>query len=823
METVLHDLRHGIKLLWKDRGFAAAALVTLTLCIGANAAIFSVVHSVILAPLPFSQAERLVRVFNAYPNAGAPRAANGVPDYYDRRAQVEAFEELALFDTVGWTLGNAPGGPQRILGMGVTPSLFRLLETRPQIGRIFSEEESEVGREHSVILSHELWQEAFAGREDALGQDLRLSGEAYRIVGVLSEGFSFVDPDVRLWTPYAFTDQQRSDDSRHSNSWQMVGRLAPGATLGQAQAQIDAVNALNMERFPHFREPLLNAGFHTAVVPFQADLVRDVRGTLFLLWGGVLFVLLIGCVNIANLALVRASGRLKELSIRSALGAGRRRVTRQLVTESLVLAGLGGVLGLIFGSFALKALPALGLDAFPRSTEIAMGSSVVLATVGLVALVGLVLGLLPAMQLRKSDPYGALREEGRSGTTSRSTRRLRQGLVVAQVAFAFLLLIGAGLLLASFRRVLAVDPGFQPRGVLTATFSLPATRYADEADLLAFNERVMRAVGSIPGVEKAGGTVNIPFGGSYSDSVIFAEGYEMAPGESVVSPTRAIVTPGYFEALAIPLQKGRFFDHRDTADSRKVVIVDQRLAKRFWPDQDPLGKRMFLPSNVENLMDPGPEEDRMTVVGVVDEIKMRSRVTAAEPVGVYYFPYSQSPRRWMTLTLKTAGAPEALAGTLRREVAALDPELALFAVQPMQDRLDEDLVSRRASMLLALVFAALALLLAGVGLYGTLAYLVTQRSRELGIRLALGSTASRLFRLVLGEGLAILAVGLALGLAGAIGLGKALESELYGVGALDFGVLAQVALVLAGVSLLACWLPAARAGRTDPATVLTLD
>jgi len=640
---------------------------------------------------------------------------------------------------------------------------------------------------------------------------------------VLQEGFRFVDPDVRLWVPAAFTEEQRSDDVRHSNNWQMVGRLAPGSTLQQAQAQIDAVNARNMDLFPYFEESLVNAGFTTLTAPFQEDLVREVRGTLFLLWGGVLFVLLIGCVNITNLALVRGSGRLKELSVRSALGANRRRVTRQLVTESLMLAGLGGGLGLVLGILGLKALPALGIEAFPRSSEIALSGPVVLAALGMIAVVGILLGLLPVLQLRGSDPYASLREEGRSGTTSRSTRRLRQGLVVAQVAFAFLLLIGAGLLLTSFQRVLAVNPGFHSQEVLTATFALPSTRYPETPDLLAFNQRLLDAVRAIPGIEEAGATDTIPFGGSFNDSVIFAEGYEMAPGESVISPSRVVVTRGHFEALGIPLQKGRFFDLRDTPESRRVVIVDQRLAERFWPNQDPLGKRMFLPSNMENLMDPGPEEDRMTVVGVVDEIKMKSRVTESEPVGVYYFPFTQAPRRRMSLTLATSGAPERFSAALRREVAALDPELAVYALQPLQNRLDEDLVARRASMVLALSFAVLALLLAGVGLYGTLAYLVTQRSRELGIRLALGSTTSRLSRLVLGEGLAILAVGLTLGLAGAIALGKSLESQLYGVGALDLGVLARVAIVLGVVSLVACWLPAARAARTAPAIVLTLE
>lgn len=823
MEQLLQDLRFGAKALWKDHGFTGAALLTLALCLGVNAAIFSVVDSVLLQPLDIPEPEQVALVFNSYPNAGADRASNGVPDFYDRLEHVPAFEELALWQNRGVTFGGAGETPERLPATAVTPSFFDLLRTEPAFGRLFQEEDGKVGQEQVVVLSHGLWQDVFGGRDDVVGQEVFLTERPYQVVGVLPEGFLFLDRDSRIFTPLAFSDEERSDERRHSNNYQMIGRLAPGATLEQAQGQIDALNAANLERFPNFREPLINAGFHTRVVSLQEDVVREVRSTLFLLWGGALFVLLIGAVNVANLALVRASGRTKELSIRAALGARRGRVLRLLLAESFLLAGLGGLAGLGLGALCLRALPALGLDGFPRGSEIALGGTVVAVIAALTVAIGLLLALLPALQLRKADSFATLREEGRSGTTGRSTRRLRQGLVVAQVAFAFLLLIGAGLLLASFQQVLQVDPGFDGEGVLTAGLALPGSRYDSEEAVVHFQQRLLDSLATIPGVQSAALTSTIPFGDDFSDSVIFAEGYEMAPGESVISPSQVVVSPDYFQALGIPLLSGRTFDSRDREGARRAIIVDERLANRFWPGQDAVGKRMFMPGSAEDLMNPGPEEDRFTVVGVVGEIKIRTRVPTQEPVGAYYLPFTQQVRSRMVIALKTTGDPNALTGSLRSELAAEDPQLPLYAVQPMATLMEDDLVPRRSPMVLALAFAGLALLLAAVGLYGTLAYLVSQRSREMGIRLALGSTGARIRRLVLGEGLAILSIGLGLGLAGALAFGRALESQLYGVTALDPVVLTQVAVVLAAVSLLACWLPAARASRTDPIRALSLD
>ncbi|MCH9648741.1 MAG: ABC transporter permease [Deltaproteobacteria bacterium] len=821
MDSWLKDIRFGFKMLLKDRGFAATGLLTLGLCIGANLAVFSIVNSVLLRPLPIPEAERILVVNNSYPKAGAEVASNGVPDYFDRRQHVTAFEEQAIYRTTSHSLGEG-SVPERVAALTATPSLFSLLQVQPALGRLFTEQEGEIGHEDKVLLSHQLWQRSFGADPGVIGKNIKLSGRPFEVIGVMKREFLFLDPEVELWVPAAFTEEQRSDDARHSNSWQMIGRLADGATINQARSQILAVNAANMERFPDFRETLTNAGFTTLVSPLQEEVVEGIRGTLYLLWAGVFFVLLIGIVNLANLTLVRSTARAKELSLRQALGASRSRVARQLLTESFLLAGAGGLLGIGLGHLGLKGLQLLGMNHFPRSSEITIGLVPILVALGLTALTALALGLLPLSQLPKRDSHETLSEEGRSGTANRKTRGLRRALVVTQVAFAFVLLVGAGLLLTSFRKVLAIEPGFEPEGVLTATLDLPPSRYEDEAALRAFVDRSLERIGNLPGVDKVGVIDALPFGSRFNNSVIFAEGYEMAPGESIVSPSRCAVSDSYFATLGIPLVAGRFFDHRDTADAKRVVIVDQRLARRFWPGEDPIGRRMFFPSEASDLLKLPPEEEMLTVVGVVGEIKMHRLVDSREPVGAYYFPFPQSTGRTLSIALR-GPAPETLRAPLTRTMAALDPELPLFEVRTMKDRMQQTLITRRTPTILALTFAAVALLLATIGVYGTLAYLVTQRRREFGIRLALGSGKERIRRLVLREGTGLMAVGLALGLVASIALGRFLKSQLYDIEPTHAGVLASVAVVLMLVSVFASLVPALKATRIDPMVALSSD
>ncbi len=819
MDSLLQDLRFGVRLLWKDTGFTLAAVLTLAVCLGANAALFTVVDTVLLRPLPVPEAGQLVNVYDSFPNAGIPRAGASGPDYFDRARGVPAFSEGALYGDRSVSI-NAGDRPGQVTVMQVTPSFFPLLKASALLGRTFKEAEGEAGQAHRVVLSYAAWQELYGGRRDAIGRDLRVDDVPYAVVGVMPRGFTFIDPDVRAWVPTAFTAADRSDDARYDQNWDYVGRLKPGATLEQARAQLAAIDRANFERLTQFRQLLKDAGFHVEAVPLQADLVRNVRAMLYLLWGGALFVLLIGAVNVANLALVRSRVRLRELATRAALGAGRLRLARQLVTEALMVAGFGGGLGLFLGYGALRGFSLLNLKELPRGSEIQMNGAVVVFVIGLAALVGLVVALLPVLSIARTDLSAIFREDVRTGSAGRGARVLRRALVVAQVALAFVLLFGAGLLLASFRQVLAVDPGFDPGHVLTASVRLPASRYPNEPSTAQFVDRALASVRGLPGVVAAGATTAIPLGGSFTTSVIMAEGRPPRAGESFVSPYRSAVSPGYFEAMHIALVKGRFFDERDGRDAPRVVIVDEPLARHFWPDEDAIGRRLFRPTNPKDLSAPPSEKDMFTVVGVVRRVSMRGIAQGDKTVGAYYFPVAQTAPNRLTFAIRTAADPDRLIGALREKIASIDPELPVYDTETMGQRTDHALVTRRSPLVLSIGFGAVALFLAAIGIYGVLAYLVTQRRKEIGIRIALGSTRRQVFELILGEGLVVLAVGFVVGLAGAAAVGRGLGSQLYRVEPANPVVLAGAAVLLALVALLACVVPAGRATRIDPAVAL---
>jgi predicted permease len=817
-----HDVRFAYRLLWKDRGFATTAILTLAVCIGANAAIFAVVNSILLQPLPLPHPEQLVYMFNSYPGAGvaADSGSNGVPDYYDRLRETDVFQEQALYRIQGATIGGLAEPQQVTAGIG-TPSLLRVFGVKPVRGRFFSDEDGETGKTNKIVLTYAGWQQLFGGQDSAIGKDLRVNGEPSTVIGVLPKDFVFLDPDVRFWRPVAFSAEDKSDEQRHSNNWQYLARLKPGATIAQAQQQIDALNARNLNRFPELKQILINARFHTPVVSMQAHLVRDLRSTLYLLWGGVVFVLLVGAVNVTNLMLVRSSARTKELATRHALGAGLGRIARQLVTETLLLATVGGAGGLALGYAGVRALARYGLDATPQGTHVTLDGTAVVFTVALSIALALLIGLIPVAAVRHLNLSQAFREDGRSGTASRGARMLRRSLVAAQVAFAFMLLIGAGLLLASFRQVLAVKPGFDPDHVLTGIVSPPASRYKDEAAVRVFWDRLVERVSALPGVESAGAVSHLPFGGSYSDSVILAEGYTMSPGESLISPYRVTASPGYFQAMGIPLKRGRLFAASDTPASQKVIIIDERLARRFWSGQDPIGRRMWRPDAPDDLSKgPGPKTKFFTIVGVVGNVRVTG-LTEKEPVGMYYYPLDQEPDDRMTLVTRTAGDPSLLANAIRHEVQTIDPELPFFSVRPMEQRVEQSLMSRRTPMMLATLFGGIALFLAAIGIYGVLAYQVAQRRKEIGIRLALGSDGRRVFSLIVSEGLWLVGAGAAAGLAGAFAIRRAMETQLFGVQPMDPLVLVSVVVTLGLVAFVACAVPARRAAHIDPVIALT--
>lgn len=819
MDAFWLDVKYAARSLWRAKGFALTVLLTFAVCIAANAALFAILNSVVLRPLPVPEADSILMISNEYPKAGVVNINNvSSGDYYDELREMTVFESQAMFRMRDQTV-DVNGVPQRMRGMAVTPSWFRLLRVAPPLGRPFSQEEGEIGREHEVILSHGLWLELYGGAPSAIGRDLRISGQPYSVVGVMPANFDFIDPEVRLWIPLAFTAEEKT--AHHSNNWYDIGRLKPGATLQQAQAQVNVINDENMVRFPQFKELLINAGFRTVVTPLKDLLTGGVKKTLYLLWGGAMLVLLIGGLNVANLALTRLALRRKEMATRIALGAGRAQLVRQLLLENLGLALLGGLGGVALGAGLLRMMSVIGLERMPRAGEVRLDAVAAAVALGLALLAGLVVGLFPIASLSKIGINDALHEDSRTGTTGAKTRNVRQVLVAAQIGFAFALLMGAALFLTSFRRLLQVDPGFRPEGVVTASVALPRAKYAKPEDWRQFLNRAMSAVRAIPGVMRAGATDVVPLSGEHNDSVVLAEGYQMKPGESLISPLNMDVTPGYFETMGIPIVKGRSFTARDNETAPPVVIVDERLAAHFWPNSDPIGRRMYQPSDPQDLLKIDEHTVWLTVVGVARTLRYEHLDGSGAAVGAYYFPMAQSSDNFISFALKAQrGAEDAVIRGLRAEILQLDPDLAVFDVHPMTERIDLSLAPRRTSMLLANAFGAVALFLAMLGIYGVLAYLVAQRTREIGIRVALGSTRGAILKLVLREGLQLVIAGLVLGVIASASLQKAVASEIYGVRALDPWVLASVMAVLAGVALAACAAPARRAMRVDPIVAL---
>jgi predicted permease len=820
MQTLLNDLRFAFRLMFKDRAFSATVILTLMLCVGANAVVFTVVRSVLMRPLSFADPDALVFSYDAFPGAGVHRAGTSVPNYLDHRTFTDVYESVALYTTSGVEVGTT-GSAERARVMIVTPSFFQVLKAQPARGRVFVESEGEPGRNALAILGYGYAMAAYGSVEAAIGRDVTIDGKRHAVVGVMPESFSFLDPEVRMWLPLTFTPEDRTEVRRYGQSHDEIARLVPGATVIQAQQRVDALNRRSIERAGTFKPMLEQAGFCSHVTPLAADMVRTVRRPLQLLWAGVLFVMLIAAVNITNLVLVRASGRTKELATRHALGAGRGAVARQLLTETTLLTGLGAALGVAAAAVSLGWLTSLGIAELPRSEEIRMDWMVVAFTAGLTLLLGFVTGAMPIAHLSGMNINVVLREDGRSGTAGRGARTFRRSLVVAQVALAFVLLIGAGLLFASFRQLLAIDPGFKPAQVLTARLELPMSRYPNDVARQTFAARTLDAVRALPGVGHAGLTSALPLTGGTSSTVIIAEGYVMAPGESLISPYQIRVTPGYFEAMQIPLKRGRFFSGQDGPDAAPAVIVDERLAKKFWPNTDPIGRRMYLPNGPDEVTGPGPNTRYMRVVGVVGAVRQLGLApTSSERLGAFYRPYAQDTDSGVVLTVRTSGDPAQQTAAIRQAVARIDPGLPIFNVRTMPERLEQSLDQRRTPLMLSLAFGFVALLLASVGIYGVLAYQVGQRYREIGVRMALGSSQTGILRLILREGTTLVAVGLLLGLAGLAALRPAIASQLFGVNALDPLVIASVMVVLGIAAGVACLAPAWRASRVDPVAAL---
>lgn len=818
MESILRDIRFALTMLARERGFSSTVLLTLGVCVATNVVLFGVVRAVVLDPLPFEDPDDLVTLYNSYPGTGAERSANGVPDYFMRRQRIDGLESIAAYRQSGVAVGGESGAEQ-VPALRVTPSFFPTLRVEARSGRIFLEEEMEPGAAPTVVITHGYWSEALGGDLSAVGTTLRIDGTPTTIVGILPADFNLPsNPDARLLLPLSFTAEERSLERWHSNSLQMLARLTPGSTPERVQVEIDALNASLIAEapIPNLAQILADARFRTVVVDARADLTRDVRSLLFLLWGGAGFVLLIGCVNIANLILARAEARGRELATRMSLGARRGRIARQMLTEAAVIGLLGAVVGTGLSLVGLRLLSGLGVEGLLRGSEVALGVPVLLYAVALALLAALVFGAIPVVHLFRADLGSVFREESRGGTSGRASVLFRNGLVVGQITLAFVLLVGAGLMFQSFQAALDVDPGFQPAGVLTGTLVLPDVRYPDATSRRAFVRTLVLEASALPGVSSAGITTQLPLGRSTSSSVIFPEGYTPRPGESIIAPRASVIGPGYLQAMGIELVRGRGFADSDDTEVAPVLIVDEWLANRFWPEGDALGQRMVfgaVPGSDEAEM----EENIYTIVGIAENVKFGGLTEADdEYVGSYYMAHAQDPANYFTIAVRTAGDPIGLVEPMRSVVAGLDIELPLFDVATMEDRIGESLAFRRATMTILLVFAGVALALSVVGVYGVLAYTVARRTREIGIRMAVGSDPGAVFGLVLRKGLGLTALGLLLGSAAAVGLTRFLESFLFGVRPADPLVLVITAGILMASATVACAVPARRATRVDP-------
>ena len=807
MKNLTQDIRYALRMLLKNKRFTTAAVISLALGIGANTTIFSVVNALLLKSLPYNDPDSIVLVWGNSPSEGNTRDQVSATDVADWRSQNTVFEEIATYSDWGATFSGAEGEPERIPAMQVGDGYFRVMKAEPQLGRVFLPEEQEDGKDFVIVLSHGLWQRRFGGNPNIVGSKVSLSGRPYTIVGVMPADFrslpsNLVEHQAEYYRPVA---EKYDDKARTERHLRAIARLKPGATLEQAQSELSVIaNRLEQEH------PTDNKGYGVRLITLGEDTVGGLRPTLLALLGVVLFVLLIACANVGNLLLTRTTARRKEIAIRAALGAGRARLIRQLLTESVLLALIGGGAGLVLALWGTSFVESLGAQVSPLLSGIKIDGRVLGFTTVISILAGVFFGLAPARRISNPELSHSLKEGGRGSGTNSSRSRLRDALVVSEIAMALVLLVCAGLLIKSVMRLRDVEPGFETENRLTMNIALPGARYPKPQDWVAFYDQLIKRVEALPGVKAAGFTSVLPLSNNFDGRGLAVEDHPKPRGEEITVDLY-ITTPNYLSAMSVPVLKGRPLSAQDTEDSPLSALVNETMAKELWPGEDPLGKRIkFVGSDT-----PAPWR---TVVGVVSDVSQYGLDKKA-PKQIY-LPESQFPTSSMSLVVHTSSDPKTLIAPVRREVYAIDKEQAVYSVATMEQLMSDSISLRRFFMLLLTVFAALALALAAIGIYGVMAYTVSIRTHEIGIRMALGARRGDVLTLVLKQGVLLTAGGVALGLFAAFALTRLITGLLYEVAAADPLIFACTAVVLASVALIACYIPAYRATKVDPMIAL---
>jgi putative ABC transport system permease protein len=803
MNSVWRDIRYGARMLLRKPTFTIVAVLTLALGIASTTATFTVVDAVVIRKLPVADPDRVVVIHNQLPKINLPRTEVSALQFLDYTRQGEAFESTAAFGTRNFNLTGV-SVPERVQAGRVTATFFPTLGINPSAGRFFTADEDKFGSERVVVLSRALWKRLYASNTSAVESLIQLNADAYRIIGVAPEDIEEIYPNVDLWMPMAFSPRELSEERRFSLAYKMIARLKPGATIQQAQTSMTAV-ARNTGRDP--------ASFNIEVRSLTDEYVSDVRRPLFVLLCAVVAVLLISCANVANLLLARATARSHEIALRSALGASRNRIIRQLVTESLLIALIGGVLGVVFAFWGTRALLALAPTDLPRLTGVQIDLRILLLSIGVSLVCGVIFGLAPALTASKTNLVSSLKESERTDSGSAARQWLRRTFVVAEVAIALVLLVSAGLLVRSFAKVLNVQPGFDPNNVVTLRLSLPSAQYNNATKVATFYDGVLDRVSGLPGVIHTAAAYQTPFTSGGDNSIFFIRDWQGGPGDPPPHADYGYVSANYFKTLGLPILKGRDFEPADMRAGdyfapNSVAIVDEELAKRYWPNGDALGGGISW----------SKEGPWATVVGICATAQLKDLTEKSK--GAFYLPsYSQSS----TLVVRTSGDPRSLIPAIREQVLAVDPNQPTYDVKTMEERLALTLEARRFAVVLLGIFGALALVLAAIGLYGVLAFAVSQRTREIGIHMALGARAVDVLLMVIRQGMALVFVGVGLGMLGAYALTRTIRSLLFEVAPTDLMTFVIAPLLLVVVGLIACYVPARRATKVDPLTTLRYE